>query len=288
MIGRLVQHQQIGREQQHLGQRQARLFTSRKHLHLLVDSLAAEQESAEQRFHFDTHIAGCHIIQSLEHGLFRIEHILLILSIVSDFHLVAQLHLAGMVKHPANNFCQSGFSLAVAAYKSYLLASGNQQIDVVEDVFLAIRLRHMAKLKRYLTRMRRRRELEVHHRLVTVVDFNNIHFFELLHSRLHLFGLGRLITETLDKCFYLLDFALLVVESGLLHVYTLLAALHKLAVGAFVVVNLAARYLDGAYGDMVEKCPVVRHHEDGAVVVLQVAFKPLYRLDVKVVGGLVQ
>ena len=124
--------------------------------------------------------------------------------------------------------------------------------------------------------MRRRRKLEMHHRLVAVVDFDQIHLLELFHSRLHLFCFRGFIPETFDERLYLLDFALLVVESGLLHVDTLLATLHELCVGTFVVVNLAARNLDGSNRDMVEEGAVVRHHEYCAVVTLKIAFEPLY------------
>ena len=102
MVGRLVEHQQIRWEKQHFCQRETCFLTTREHFHLLVDCLAAEEERPEQRLDFDAHVACSHVVQSLEYRLLRVEHILLVLSVVADFHLMAELHLAGMVEHAAD------------------------------------------------------------------------------------------------------------------------------------------------------------------------------------------
>ena len=88
--------------------------------------------------------------------------------------------------------------------------------------------------------MRRWRELEMHDRLILVVDLHHVHLLELFDTRLHLFCFCRLISETFYERLYLFYLTLLVVEGSLLDINTFFSSLNKFRIRTLIIVNLAA------------------------------------------------
>ena len=136
--------------------------------------------------------------------------------------------------------------------------------------------------------MGRRRELERDGAAVVLIDGDAVHLLQHLDTALHLPCLGGLVAEPLDEALDLRYLLLLVLVGGLLALNAFQPLLHILRVAALVVLDVAEGDLDGAVGDAVEEGAVVGDEDDAAVVVGQVVFQPLDRLDVEVVGGLVE
>ena len=111
---------------------------------------------------------------------------------------------------------------------------------------------------------------------------------EHLDPALHLRGLRRLVAEPVDEHLDPLDFLVLLLL-GLAHpLQPRLALLEVVAVVAGVVGQLPEVHLGDPRDDRVEEVAVVRDEDDGVRVVVEVLLEPVARLEVEVVGRLVE
>ena len=126
-------------------------------------------------------------------------------------------------------------------------------------------------------------------RQILVVDLDAFKALQLLHTRLNLIALRRLVTEFLDEFLRLLDQPLLVRISSLLLRNALLAKLNVLRIRNLVVVKTSQHHLNRTSGAIVKKTTVVGdQHQRTGKTALQIVLKPLDRLNVKMVRGLVE
>ena len=238
-----------------------------EHLDLLVDVLAAEEECAEYVAQTRAYIAHGNSVERVEDGKLAVHKIVLILGVVAYVDVGSDTYLAlGGRQLAREHACQRGLALAVTAYQSYLRAALDRELGPREYVLGAERLADALYLGHDLSRAWCGRELYVEAREILLVDLDALDAFELLYARLHLIALGGLVAELLDELLGLLDHALLVLVGGQLLAAALGAQLDELGVGHLVVVYLAQRQLDGACGDVIQKCAVVRYEQHGAVV----------------------
>ena len=114
------------------------------------------------------------------------------------------------------------------------------------------------------------------------------HALQRLDAALRLFGLGGLGFEAVDEFLQMRDFFLLARISRLLQQYLLGALLFKRAVIAPVANKLGLLDVDGDLGDGVEKFPIVADDEQSARIAFEPALQPHQRIQIQVVGGLVQ
>ena len=188
---------------------------------------------------------------------------------------------------------ESGLPFAVASHEGYLFAPLDDDVRARKDVFLGLAVAGREGHARlfgfddHLSRTRGRGKPDVHRRIVFLFDFDAFDLVELFDARLHLVRFGRLVAEFFDEFFGLFDHPLLVFIGGDLLLAPFGPQFDVAAVRHFVVGGPPAGDLDGAVGDVIEECPVVRN-EDHRPAVLQVGFQPLDALDVEVVGRLVE
>ncbi len=263
----LVEYEQIVWFEHKTRHSQTRALAAREHLDLLVDVLAAEEECAEYVAQTRAYIAHGNSVERVEDGKLAVHKIVLILGVVAYVDVGSDTYLAlGGRQLAREHACQRGLALAVAAYESYLRAALDRELCSREYVLGAERLADALYLGHDLSRAGCGRELYVEAREILLVDLDALDAFELLYARLHLIALGGLVAELLDELLGLLDHALLVLVGGQLLAAALGAQLDELGVGHLVVVYLAQRQLDGACGDVIQKCAVVRYEQHGAVV----------------------
>ena len=81
---------------------------------------------------------------------------------------------------------------------------------------------------------------------------------------------------------------LLVVVGTTLLLQALFAQLHKVGVVDLIIINLAKRNLDGAGCHIIDKGPVVTHKQQGATAGLEKVLEPLYRLNIEMIGRLIE
>ena len=132
------------------------------------------------------------------------------------------------------------------------------------------------------------RELQVHGRVVHLVDLDNLHLFQLAQTLLYLDGLGRLITEALHKVTYVGHLFLLILIGTHLLFAALFSKHHILVVLHAIVNDATTGNLKGAVGHIINKSAVVTHQHHCPTPRGQQLLEPLDRLDVEVVGGLVE
>ena len=111
---------------------------------------------------------------------------------------------------------------------------------------------------------------------------------ELLDAALHEARLARLVAEAADEAFHVLDFFALPLVRRHLEREAFLAQHEVARIAANVLGEPPARHFDRAGGDAVEKIAVMRDEDDPALVRDQVIFEPVARLDVEMVGRLVE
>src|SRR5438552_1281615 len=125
-------------------------------------------------------------------------------------------------------------------------------------------------------------------RLLFFRQLDAIHLFEFLDPALHLLGLGRLITEAIDKYFQLLDSLPLVAIRS----FELLTALSLLL---FVLVVIAGVEMNAFVPDLhdfadcdVEEVAVVRDQNKRVRIFGEIFFQPVASFEIEMVRRLIQ
>src|SRR5205085_7588160 len=143
---------------------------------------------------------------------------------------------------------QRGFTCAVRAHERHAITALHHEVYVVKDFVPVIALGYSLKLGNNATARFRLREVEVDG-LLFRWNLDALHAFDFLDAALHLFCLSRLISETTDESFQLLNLLALVAVGRFELVLTLLALRHVLLEIAAVELNAFVpdlyRLLDG-------------------------------------------
>ena len=109
-----------------------------------------------------------------------------------------------------------------------------------------------------------------------------------LHPRLRLLGLGGLGLEAVDEALQVGALGLLLVVGNLLLAQLLGALALEVGIAAHVQLGPAAVQVQGMGGDVVQELAVMRDQQQGARVLEQPLLQPEHRIQVQVVGRLVQ
>ena len=289
VVRRLVQHQQVARFEHHAGHRQTRPLAAREDLDLLVDVLAAEQERPQNVAQAGPDVAHGHTVQRVVDREIAVHQIVLILGVIADIDVRPEAHRPFGGRQLADQHaCEGRLALAVAAHQRDPVALLDDEIRAAEDMFLAERHAGLADLRDDLPRAGRGRELDVERGEVLFLDLETVQPLQLLDARLHLVRLGGFVAEFLDELLGLLDHPLLVLVGRHLLRPPLGAQDDVFRIGDLVIGDLAQRQFDRAVGDVVQKGAVVRNEQHRAVVIPEILFEPLNRLDVEVVRRFVQ
>ena len=159
---------------------------------------------------------------------------------------------------------------------------------MVEHLMVAITLPDIFHYKREVSGSRCRRKLETQSRIIHLVNFDGNYLFKLFDAALYLDRLRGLIPEPFDEILYVCYLLLLVFVCPHLLGHTFAPEFEKIAVIDFIVVGLAAGYFYGPARHIVKKSAVVAYQDHSPCLCLHELLKPLYRLYVEMVGGLVK
>ena len=288
VVGRLIEDEQVDRFQQQTDHGQTGTLSAGEHTDLFLRDLTTKHEGAEQVVDLQTHLTRGHTVDGVVDGQTLIEQLCLVLREVANLDVVRNLQRTGEgnLSHDALN--ERGLTLTVLSDKGYLLATLDGHVDMGEDGVSAIVLAHVVADDRIVATAQTRRELEVHDLVVDIIDLDGHNLLKLTDALLHLHSLGGLIAEALDKRLGVGDLLLLVLISTQLLLATLLAEHDILIVLHLVVFDMAAGDLQRAVGDVVDEGAVVADEDHGTGALSQELLEPLNRLDVEVVGGLVE
>ena len=189
---------------------------------------------------------------------------------------------------PGDEAAEGGFARAVRADDGEFLALVDFEIEAAEDVERAVGFRDAIEFRDHVAGVRRRRELEVHHRVVALGLRDALDFREHLDARLderRLVGRG---AEAVDETLDFGDLALL--GFVLLELDFLAQDRLALEVGEVsgIFLGAAVGEGDGAGAERVEQRAVVGNEQDRAGVVDEVLLDPDLRADVEVVRRFVE
>ena len=115
-----------------------------------------------------------------------------------------------------------------------------------------------------------------------------LHFLEHLDAALHLRRLRRLVAEAIDELLHARDLFVLPLLRFAQPIQPGIALHDILGVVAVIVGQRAQREIGDARDDRVEEIAIVRHEDHGVRVVGEVALEPVARLEIEVIGRLVE
>ena len=187
-----------------------------------------------------------------------------------------------------DTFYQRGFSLSIPSHKGHLLSSMNGEVDIVEDIVVAIVLGHIFANDGIVSASHTAGELQMEGAVVHLVHLDGNHAFKLLQSALHLNGLGGLVTETVHKGTDVGNLLLLVLVCPKLLLPSFGTQIHIFVILYLIVIKPAAGDFKGAVGHIIYKGSVVADQHHGTSAAYEKLLQPLDTLNVKVVGRLVE
>ena len=292
VVRRLVEDQHVGAGLDEDGQRQAPALAAAEPVERLVDLLAAEQEAPEQRARLVGRQAGA-LRGGLEHGARAAALELLgVLAEVADLHVVAGAQPAAVeLAPPDERLDERRLARAVGPDERDVLAALEPQLGVGEQDARRIGAdldAGVLELEDHAPRALGLLERELEAAAVTRVALDALDLVELLDARLGLARLGRLVAEALDEALHALDLGLLLLDRPAeRHLARGLLAAPRVP-GAVEEARAAGLELEHRGADRLQEPAVVGDEDDGRVEVEQRLLEPLERLDVEVVGGLVE
>jgi len=279
-----------------VGQGEAVLLAAREDRDRLVHVVAREAERAEQPPHLEHRRAAGHRLQALLHRVAAVEHFHLMLGEVPGDDVVPEDACAARgAQAPGEQLEQGRLARAVGSDQGDPLAPAQQQAQVaVQRGRARVAEGGLLEGDHLLAARRRGRELEVDAaRLLGRAGLGRGlgllgHPLQAAGACLGLTRLSGLGAETLDEPQGVVDLA---VEVLLLRVLLLLAQLPQLAVPVVVALvqgQPPAEQLGHLGGQVVEQGAVVGDQDDRAAVRGEELLEPSHRLQIEVVGGLVE
>ena len=288
VVGGLVEDKEVDGGEQQAYHCQARPLTTGEDTDLLLGDLTTEHEGTQQVVDLQPHLTARHLVDGVVDGEVLVEELGLVLGEIAYLHVMAYLQLPGERYLAHDTFHERGLTLAVLTHEGDLLTALDGHVDTGEDDVVAIGFLHTVADDGVVAGAQTRRELQVHDLVVDIVDLHGDDLLQLPDLLLHLYGFCRLVAEALDEGLGVGNLLLLVLPGADLLLAALLAELHIFVVLDFVVLDMSARYLQGAVGDVVDERPVMADEYEGCGALLDKLLQPLDGLDVEVVGGLVE
>ena len=306
VVGRLVHDQYVEGAHQQFAQRQTAAFPTREDFHLFLDRIARKEETAQQVAGLGTHGFGGFVLDGADQGLFHVEALLLVLSVIPHVDVVSAFDGALVVDLAQQTAHEGGLALPVLAHEGDLVAALRLKVDALEHLLGRVfdgrfhpvavdpprgvgkGLVDVLGPKNDLPGRAVHLKTQVHGGYIVGIDLDEFLFLQPFHQALGKGCLGGLVTETLDELFGLADFLFLVLAGGELLFPDLGAEFQVFGIGLLVVVNAPAGYLDGAVGYIVQESTVVAHQHHRAGEAGEEVLEPEDGLDVQVVGRLVQ
>ena len=199
VVGRLVEHQEVRRVEQHARHDEARLLASRQRPDLLLDVLAGELKRAEQVAQRADGLERKILLDLLPDRELGIEQLRRLLREVAHLHAGADTHVAPVRRQRAGDHLQQRrLAGAVPAHHRPSLAAPDRQVDAVVDHATAVGLRQILKHRDLLAGARRLAEVEIDDApLLRQLDLLDL--VERLDAALHLRRLCGVRGEAFDE-----------------------------------------------------------------------------------------
>jgi hypothetical protein len=227
-------------------------------------------------------------LQVFEGAVVRTELVHLVLGEVADAQpLGLALVAAGEGQLAGQDLDEGGFAGAVGAEETDAVARLQAQPHLVQNDLVSITGAALVQGQEGARQAGRGAEGEVE-RAIDMGRGDALHALQGLDAALGLAGLGGLGAEALDEALDAADFLLLADEGGLALAQAFGAQGLEGAVVAGVKIQMALLDMGNLADDGVQEVAVVGNQQEGTGIVAQPGFQPDDRVQVQVVGGLVE
>ena len=288
MVGGLVEQQQIRPLPDEQRERKARLLAAGEVLDRSGRHLARKIEASQIVAQLLLPDFWRELNQVPERRLVVAQHLDLVLGEIADHQsLVHHRAAAKRRQHAGDGLDERGLAGAVDAEEPNALARAQHQLDFAQYRLVAITRSHVFQHQQRIRRAQRLAELERERR-------RGVHRRELFHAREHLHAalclarLGGLGAEAVDERLQVLALALLLLVLALREHQALRALLLERRIVAGVAPELAPIDVHDRLHHPVQEIAVVRHHHQRAGVAPQPILQPDDRIEIEVVGRLVE
>ena len=287
VVGRLVEHQQVGLGQHQLGERHAALLAAAEAADSLQHLVAREQKAAQMASHLALRPIRRHLPHLVEHGVAR-PQAGQFLVVIRHGDVAASAQDAVVGRFLAHQQAQQGaLAGTIGPRQADLLAAVDGERQAPQHLAVAVALLQVAAHQHLVVFAPVGGEPHVHAATVAA------RLVQALHARQHLLAALRLPgvlpgDVAADKFLVTPDLGLLLVVGLCLLLAAQRLGRHVGGIIAGVALQAVLLQLDDLIDGAVEKIAIVRHHDDGARVVPQDALQPFRRLHVEVVRGLVE
>ena len=208
---------------------------------------------------------------------------------VADADIVSFGARASFEREQAGEDFEEGrFARSVGSDEDSALSSLDGQVEVLVDNVVAVCLAHMFEDHGALSAPGWLGKAEFDGGFRVFRRGEALDAGQLFDALLGLGGFARLGAKAVDEILEVLDFALLVFVSRDVLLVAGLFLDKVVVVVAAVAVELLARDLDDSVANGIEEGAVVRNDQESAGVVGEVVLKPTERLEVEVVGWLIE
>ena len=209
MVGRFVEHQEVGRVVEHPSHRQARSLAARKRPNLLVHVVTRELERPSQCAQRPHTILRKILLELLDNAQIRIEHVKRLLREVSQTQAGPQPYASVVGQGSAGDHLkQRGLARAVAPHHRPALAPPHRQVESRVKYTRPVGLVQIFNHHDLVARPRRRSKFELHY-LPLLRQFDLFDLVQRLDAALHLSRLGRVGLEPFNEALFLGEHGLL-------------------------------------------------------------------------------
>ena len=288
VVGGFVKQQQVGSLPGDQRQGQTGLFATGEVDHRLVTTVAAEVEATEKiAQRLLAFVAGDALQVQQRTGL-GVQGVQLVLGEVADRQVLAALQAAAQrLQLAGQGLDQRRLAGAVGTEQTDTRTRHQLQLDLVQHRPLAIAEAAFGQVQQRAGNLEGFAEAEIERR-IHMRRGQLFQALQRLEAALRLAGLGRLGLEAADEVFHVRALRLLLVVGLLLLGQTLDAGALEGGITAPVLGELLLFDVDDLLDHRIEEVAVVGNQQQGARVAFQPAFQPEDRIEVQVVGGLVE
>ncbi|PTC33665.1 large tegument protein [Pseudomonas paraeruginosa] len=288
VVGRLVEQQQVGLLPGDQRQGQASLLATGKVQHRLVYPRAAEVEAAKEVLEGLLALAGGDTLQMQQRAGLRIERVELMLGEVADRQVLAAQQASTQFGQVASQGLDQGrLAGAVGAEQTDARAGHQLQLDLLQHRLVAIAEAAVAEIQQRPGNLVRLAEAEVERR----IDVGRRQFLEALQRldpALRLARLGGLGLEAGDEALHVRALRLLLLVGLLLLRQALGTGPLEGGIAAPIKSQLAVLEVHHVVHHRIEEVAVVGDQHEGARIALEPVLQPEDRVEVEVVGRLVE
>ena len=224
-----------------------------------------------------------------DQGTFGLKNFDALLRKIAFLHFMSQRTTTFLDReHPRKQFEQGGFSSTIGADQDQSLAPFGGEIQPLVYREVSVAVMDFLQSNHALPASLGLRKLKFEPACCFFWSLDALHLLQLFEFGLSLRSLGSLRAKTFDKTGQPFDFSLLIFVSGPLLFQSFFLELEIIVVIASIASELASPKLNGGVSQPVEEGSIVRDEEKGAGVLTEVLLEPQNRMQIEMIGGLIQ